>query len=79
MVEKNAFTEKNGGWVVGLCWEKYAYIGKKGVGGQTVLEKICINGKNGWVGDFGVFADFFSICSAIFFLTPPCKKRKIWE
>ena len=30
--------------------------------------------KIGWVGHFSAFADFFSIRSANFFLTPPCSK-----
>ena len=41
-----------------------------GVGGQTVLEKYAYFEKNGWVGDFDAFAEIFSVCSAIFFLTP---------
>ena len=57
--------------MVRLCWKKYAYIEKKVVGGQTVLEKICINGKNGWVGDFGVFADFSASVPQFFSWPPP--------
>ena len=38
--------EKNG-VVVGKWWKKNAFTEKMGVGGPTVLEKICIYWKNG--------------------------------
>ena len=57
---------------IGKHGEKSAKLRTKW-GGWSVSagKKMHKRKKNGWVGDFGVFADFFSMCSSIFFLTPP--------
>ena len=52
--------------------EKICNIGKKWVGPQNFQEKMCNIGKHLWVGTKSGFANFFMMCSANIFLTPPC-------
>ena len=51
--------------------EKNAFIEKMGWVLRKCWKKYAYFEKNGWVGDFDAFAKKFSVCSAIFFLTPP--------
>ena len=78
-IPKKLHIFENIGWVVAEHGKNRHILKKIGWVVTGHGKNVHILEKNGWVGVFIAITDFFIICSAIFFLTPPASGRVLFH